>query len=145
MKKLTTLFILGFISFSLFAEPQIPKNFFKDTDTAEHYFVYVSNDLNYSYAVWSQYNSFSKEYTLYIEKSSLLYDNTILLEIMFSSEKNLDSFIKTIHLSDIENEFNRIRRLIISKDNYPCYNKHKYNYKNQPIKETYYIKETELF
>lgn len=140
MKKLTTLFLLVFISFDLFAEPQIPKNFFKDTDTQEHFFQYVSSDFNYSYAVWTNpYTSNNYECELHIKKSSLVKDFSMTLHIYFKSEQQMDKFIKTLHLSDIENEFNRIRKLIILNDNYPCYDKYIYNFEKPPEYINYYF------
>ena len=114
MKKLTTLFILVFLSVSLFAEPKVPKYYFDDSDKKEDEFSYISNDLMYCYEIQAVSVNYPKfKYKLNFTKRSLVYDKTMSLFVFFETEKQLDNFINNIHLSDIENEFNRIRKQII--------------------------------
>lgn len=120
MKKLTTLLFLSFLAVGLFAEPKIPKYFFGDSEIKEDSFKYISNDLMYFYEVQAGNTDTPKfKYKLKISKTSLVYDTEMALIIYFETEKQLDNYIKTIHLSDIENEFIRIRKQIIMIDEQP--------------------------
>ena len=150
MKKLTTLIILSFLTIGLFAEPKVPKYYFDDSEKKEDEYSYISNDLMYCYeiqAVSINYPNF--KYKLNFTKRSLVYDTTISLFIFFETEKQLDNFINTIHLSDIENEFNRIRKQIIMIDaipnpTKPSFRDEYFDYKNRPSLIFYEVDGTKL-
>jgi len=151
MKKLTTLFVLVFLAISLFAEPKVPKYFYDDSDTKEDEFIYVSNDLMYCYTVQAIYSPSKPrfKYILKIEKASLLYDSTMSLHVFFETEKQLDNFTKDFHLSDIENEFIRIRKLCILDDEKPNptrkdFDKEYFDYQNRPKNITYQLDGTKI-
>lgn len=140
MKKLTTIFILLFVvSTALFSEPKVPKYYFDDSDIKEDEYIYVSNDLMYCYTVRSTYHpSYPKlKYIFSIEKTSLQYDSSMALKVFFENEKQLDNFTKSFHISDIESEFERIRKLIILNDEKPNpnridFDKEYFDYQNRP-------------
>lgn len=138
MKKLTTLFILVFLSIGLFAEPKIPKYYFDDSDKKEDAYTYISNDLMYCYEIQAiSIDTSNFKYEICFKKRSLVYDTSMSLFIFFKTEKQLDSFINTIHLSDIENEFNRIRKQIIMVDEIPNptkpgFKKEYFNFEHRP-------------
>lgn len=150
MKKLTTLFILVFLSVTFFAEPKVPKYYYGDSDKKENAFIYISNDLMYCYEVLATNNESQKfNYQLTLKKKSLNSDIGMNLIILFENEKQLDNFTKSIHLSDIENEFNRIRKLIIQNDESPNptdpkFAKEHFNYKNKPTYIFYEADGTQL-
>lgn len=139
MKKLTILFILVFLSVGLFAEPKVPKYFYGDSEIKEDEYIYVSNDLLYCYTVRSTYSPSNPKlkFVFNIEKTSLMYDSSMALKIFFETEKQLDNFTKSFHISDIENEFERIRKLIILNDGKPNptridFDKEYFDYQNRP-------------
>lgn len=140
MKKLTTLFILFFVvSLGLFAEPKVPKYYYGDSDIKEDEYIYISNDLMYCYTVRTTYSPSNPKlkYVFNIEKTSLVYDSSMALKVFFETEKQLDNFTKSFHISDIENEFNRIRKLIIMNDGKPNpnridFDKEYFDYQNRP-------------
>ncbi len=151
MKKLTTLFILVFLAVGLFAEPKVPKYYFKENSPKEDAFVYVGNDLLSCYEVQAIYNKVPSNlnYSLKIQKKSLMFDITIVLNFVFETEKQLDNFCKDIHLSDIENEFNRLRKLMILNDAIPNQthkdaDKQTYDFRNKPRYIVYAIDGTKL-
>lgn len=138
MKKLTILFVLVFLAISLFAEPKVPKYFYDNSDKKEDEFSYISNDLMYCFEILAVSVDYPKfKYKLNFTKRSLVYDTTMSLFIFFETEKQLDAFINNIHLSDIENEFNRIRKQIIMIDeipnpNRPTFKDEYFDYRNRP-------------
>lgn len=147
MKKLTILFILVFLAVGLFAEPKVPKNY-NDEET----FSYINNDFSACYEVEASKNysnSAKYKYSLYMRKNFLFFNKSIRLNIYFENEKQLDEFIKTIHLSDIENEFNRIRKLMIMNDATPNpttkdFDKRTFDFDNPPPSIFYQIDGTKL-
>lgn len=120
MKKLTTLFILVFLSVGLFAEPKIPKYYFDDSDKKEDAYTYISNDFKYCYEIQAHTTDTPNfKYKINFQKRSLEYDSKIALLIYFKTEKQLDNFINNFHIANIENEFNKIRQQIIILDGVP--------------------------
>jgi hypothetical protein len=109
MKKLTTIFILVFMAVGLFAEPKVPKLY-----NGEDEYSYTSNNMMYYYEINAGKNADKKfPFGLHFIKYSYVGTVKITLIINFENEKQLDTFIKDIHLSDIDNEFNRIRKQLI--------------------------------
>lgn len=143
MKKLTTLFILLFVgSLGLFAEPKVPKYFYGDSEFKEDKYIYISNDLMYCYEIQAiNVNDTEYPYKLNFIKRSLLVDTSMFLAIYFENENQLDNFTKNIHLSDIENEFERIRKRIINANVKSSIqlsmNDEYFDYENRPNKVIY--------
>ena len=117
MKKITTIIILFAVFIcSLFAEPKVPVySYEKDSNLKENPYFYLSNDCQNIYEVQAFYDVSSK-YVFRITNKSLITKTYIRLEILFPTKKLLDNFNKTIHLSDLENEFLRLRELLILND-----------------------------
>ena len=113
MKKLFLFTAVFILASGVFSEPKIPKAFEEDP------YVYVSNDFTSSYEIYyRQFSSGKFQYILSFNKRSLLYESEINLDICFETEKQFNNFIKNIHLSDLENEFIQIRKLLIDNDAY---------------------------
>lgn len=113
MKKITTIFILAAVFVVvLFAEPKVPKMYNGDDE-----YSYISNDMLYYYEIQAGKNTDKKHpFGLHFIKYSYLGTVKVTLIINFENEKQLDNYIKDIHLSDIDNEFNRIRKQLIMND-----------------------------
>lgn len=120
MKKFTILILASLLFAAVFAEPKVPKYYSGDSKYKEHEYTYISNDLKYCYEIQATKIDTSKfHYQLNFSKRSLEFDTEMSLYVLFETEKQLDNFIKDIHLSDLENEFNRIRKIIIMIDEKP--------------------------
>ncbi|MBO4640901.1 MAG: hypothetical protein J5710_14210 [Treponema sp.] len=111
MKKLFLFAALFILVSSVFAEPKIPKAF------EEEPYIYISNDFTSSYEIYyREFTSAKLKYLLVFNKESLINGERFNLNICFETEKQLNNFIKTIHLSDLENEFIRVRKLLIDNN-----------------------------
>ena len=112
MKKLTTLFILVFLAVGLFAEPKVPKMY-----KGEDEYTFISNDLLHYYTIQAGKSS-SKKFSYELHFIKYLYVGAVKVTIIiyFENEKQLDNYIKDIHLSDLDSEFERIRKQLISSD-----------------------------
>ena len=115
MKKLTTLFIVLFISISgLFEAPKIPKT--TETWPPLEYFcnnnvlAYLNNSCQNVYAIWAVLEPKRNRYTLNFNNYSYLTDIEIDIAISFKSEEELDALINKINTADLENEFKKIRK-----------------------------------
>ncbi len=138
MKKNILFFLILLISLRLFAEPKVPKYYFGESDKKEDAYVYISNDFMDCYEIQAlSVSTPNFSYVLKFSKTSLLYDMSMCLMVYFKTEKQLDDFINTIHLSDLENEFVRIRKLMIEHDAIPNpthvdWDKQTFDYKDKP-------------
>lgn len=122
MKKLFIFSVLFFLAASVFCEPKVPKYYFGDSNNKDDAYSYISNDLMYCYEIQAvNTDTPNFKYKLNFEKYSLIDNSSIYLCLFFKTENQLDNFIKDIHLSDIENEFIRIRKQIINTDGKPKY------------------------
>ena len=108
MKKLTTLFILVFLSVGLFAEPKIPKH--TDAETAEKGYYYINDSLTNEYKIYSLINNDYSLYTFEFSNISLINNIRINIIIRFKDEKSLDKFTSTIDLYNIDTEFSKLRK-----------------------------------
>lgn len=115
MKKLTTLFIVLFISISgLFAAPKIPKT----TETwppleyfgNENVLAYVNNSCQNVYTIWAVLEPEKKRYTFNFNNYSYVTEIEIAISLNFQSEEKLDTFLKKIDTTDLENAFNKLRK-----------------------------------
>ncbi len=117
MKKLTTLFILVFLSVGLFANPKIPKtdNYF-NTLIADNNDVYsfVNDSCQNVYKIYAVVNE--KEFELHFINKSYITNVEISITIDFDNEQRLDEFIKKINTSDLEGSFISLRKYIIQLD-----------------------------
>ena len=112
MKKLTTLILASLFCFGVFAAPKIPIGTL--SDDFEPY-IYMSN---------SGLNSYSIKAIIYPSGSvalrfinwSLITDENVSIQIDFNDEKTFYAFTKNFDLSDIENEFSKLRKSIISQN-----------------------------
>lgn len=107
MKKLTTLFILLFIGAAVFAEPKIPEYTIKEDVVP---FLYVSNDCQNVYEIYTLVSDSKNPLRLNFFNKSLVIPTSIYLQIEFTSKKNYDNFIKDIDMSDLEKSFILIRQ-----------------------------------
>ena len=126
MKKLTTLFILAVIFVSgLFAEPKVPKG---NIDPL----YLLSNDCQSCYRIGA-FSPTGKSYSFQFIKYSLLSDSLIAINITCKSEKEIDSIISNIDVSNLDFEFDKLRKKLIQLDVKP-----NFSIKNDiPYKEIY--------
>ena len=111
MKKIFLFAALYIFASVIFAEPRIPKAF------EEEPYLYISDDFTCSYEIYyREFTSTKLKYLLVFNKESLINGEQFHLNICFETEKQLNNFIKTIQLSDLENEFTRVRKLLIDND-----------------------------
>ena len=117
MKKLTTLFILLFVSFNLFAAPKIPKldNYTSDitkrvdfnTNEMLSYIDDSGQNLYKLYAI-----SKENEYSFHFINKSYITFIEIEIIIHFKSEQALDTYLQKFNTMDIEKEFKDTRRIL---------------------------------
>lgn len=112
MKKLTTLFILVFLSVGLFASPKIP---FESLDDEVEPFIFNSNDGLYSYSIKAGDSAYDRVKLFFI-KYSLGTNTTVSISITFDNKDIYDKFTKDFDLSEIETEFNNLQKKIIKSD-----------------------------
>lgn len=126
MKKLTTLFILIFIvSAGLFANPKVPKG---NIDPL----YLLSNDCQSCYRIGA-FSPTGKSYSFQFIKYSLISDSLIAINISCKNEKEVDSIISNIDVSNLDFEFERLRKKIIQLNIEPTF-----SMKNDiPYKEIY--------
>ena len=114
MKKLTTLILTALLCFGLFANPKIPKidNYFKslDPESNEVYF-FLNDSCQNVYTIFAVVNE--ENNCLYFKNKSYITNIEISITINFNNEPDLDEFIKKINTSDLENNFNSLRKFII--------------------------------
>lgn len=126
MKKLFTLILASLFYFSIFAvAPKVPKMInYSDTDP----YLYMSNDCLNMYSIKAIVNTDTKtsKYQLSFINYSLVINTLISIQLTFPSEQQLDNFIKDYDLSDLENEFKKLRQSLIKNnctpDIYPAIN-----------------------
>lgn len=126
MKKLFILILANLFCLGLFAvAPKVPKMVnYSDTDP----YLYISNDCLNMYRIIANVHSDKKSsnYQLSFINYSLVIDTLISIQINFSSEQQLDNYIKDIDLSDLESEFKKLRQSLIKNnctpDIYPAIN-----------------------
>lgn len=119
MKKLTTPFIILFVCVSgLFANPKIPKTnsyiISDDNYSNESIYTYVNNSCQNVYRIFSIVND--NEKTLFFQNESYITGIKIHINIHFSSENSLDSFVKNFNTSNLENDFISLRQFFIESD-----------------------------
>lgn len=117
MKKLTTLFILVFLSVGLFASPKVPKtnNSFKSSESlsADDCLVYVNNSGQNIYRLFGEVTDHS---TLWFSNESLVTGIKIVFAINFQDEITMDGFIAKFTTYDLERCFNELRESFMDSD-----------------------------
>lgn len=108
MKKLSSLFILIFLTGILFASPKIPIW----GATEDEPLIYLSNDCNNYYSI-GVFTLDYKKYKFSFIKYSLSNDALIAININCNSEKDVNSLIANIDTTNLDNEFINLRKKII--------------------------------
>ena len=119
MKKLCIFILASVFCFGLFAAtPKIPKNINYDETKP---FTFISNDCLNSYSIIANVVNTKKvnEYKISFINHSLLINTLISIQISFQDEKQLNDFINNFDLSDIENEFSKLRKTFIQSNLQP--------------------------
>lgn len=116
MKKLFIFSILFFLAVSVFANPTIPiidsyfKTVNKDFDH-ENILSFVSDSGQNLYKLFAIKND--REYTIEIDNVSYITGIQIVLSMSFSTELQFYTIYNNIDTSNIENEFSRLRKMLI--------------------------------
>ena len=97
------------------ATPKIPKNINYD-DTKP--FIFISNDCLNSYSIVAKIVNLKnvKEYKISFINHSLIINTLISIQISFQDEEQLNNFINNFDLSDIENEFIKLRKKLVQNN-----------------------------
>ena len=119
MKKITIFILASLFCFSLFAAPKIPKDTFDSDEDESGELIYVSNDLQNYYILYS--SCLDDKNTFMFIKRSLSNDIVISLNINCNSEKEVDYIISKIDTTDIDNEFAKLRKNIMAADLLPSH------------------------
>ena len=116
MKKLFIFILASVFCFGLFAAtPKIPKNINYDETKP---FTFISNDCLNSYSIVAKIVNLKnvKEYKISFINHSLIINTLISIQISFQDEEQLNNFINNFDLSDIENEFIKLRKKLVQNN-----------------------------
>lgn len=109
MKKISIVFILSLLFISAaFSHPFIPKttNFFD-----ENYFEYLSNNGQNVYKTRMCVEE--KKSTFYLINKSLVTNTSIEFSFIFHSESEMDNFVNTLDIANMEKTFETLRYQIV--------------------------------